>query len=109
MFPYATSDTLGQELLELASSKIDELTFNRIQTRGFENLTVFQQERITKATLLQAKYYEDYGTDAEALGGFSVPGLSLSFSADKASATPSGVSPGAYMLLKQTGLMRRVI
>lgn len=109
MDSYATSDTLDQELLELASSKIDELTFNRIQAIGFTNLTTFQQEKIEKATLLQAKYYEDYGTDAEALGGFSVSGLSMSFNGNKSSSTPSGVSPGAYMLLKQTGLMSRVV
>ena len=109
MCPYATSDTLDQELLELASSKIDELTFNRIQAKGFENLTSFQQDKIAKATLLQAKYYEDYGTDAEVLGSFSVSGLSMSFNGDKASSTPSGVSPSAYMLLKQTGLMSRVV
>lgn len=104
---YATSDTLSEEVLELASSKIDELTFNRIRAIGFENLTEFQKSMIKKATLLQAQYYEDYGTDAESLSGFSVSGLSMSF--DNNSSTPTGVSSAAYMLLKQTGLMNRVV
>lgn len=104
---YATSNTLSTELLELASSKIDELTFNRIVAKGIDNLTPFQKDKIQRATLLQAQYYEDYGTDVEGLGGFTVPGLSMSF--NSGSSTPTGVSPGAYMLLKQTGLMSRVV
>ncbi len=106
---YATSETLDPELLELASSKIDELTFNRIVARGFANLTAFQKDKIEKATLLQAQYYEDYGTDPGALSGFSVPGLSLSFGQGTGESVPAGVSPAAYSLLRQTGLMVRTV
>ena len=106
---YAASDTLGDELLELASSKIDELTFNRIVARGFANLTPFQKDKVEKATLLQAQYYEDYGPDPGALSGFSVPGLSLSFGQGTGETVPAGVSPTAYSLLKQTGLMVRTV
>lgn len=104
---YAVSDTFSSELLELASSKVDELTFNRIQAAGIANLTAFQQGKIIAATLLQAQYYDDYGTDPGTLGSFSVSGLSMSLNGN--SNVPSGVSPGAYMLLKQTGLMSRVV
>lgn len=104
---YVTSDTLSEEVLELASSKIDEITYNRIRVIGFENLTEFQKGIIEKATLLQAQYYEDYGTDADGFSGFSVPGLSMNFGPN--SSAPSGVSSAAYMLLKQTGLMNRVV
>jgi hypothetical protein len=104
---YATSDTLDDELLDLASSKIDELTYNRIVAAGFNNLTTFQKDKIQKATLLQAQYYDDYGTDPGALSGFSVSGLSMNLGGN--STVPSGVSPGAFMLLKQTGLMNRVV
>ena len=102
---YAESGTLSSDLLELASSKIDELTFNRIVAIGFRNLTEFQQDKISKATLLQAQYYDDYGTDVESLNGFNVSGLSMSFSGG--STTPQGVSAAAYSLLKQTGFMCR--
>lgn len=105
--PYATSETLSPELLELASSKIDELTFNRIVAVGVDSLTTFQKAKIEKATLLQAQYYDDYGTDTEAISGFNISGLSMSFNGG--GSIPSGVSPGAYMLLKQTGLMNRVV
>jgi len=104
---YATSKTLSVELLELASSKVDELTFNRIVPTGLDGLTAFQQDKITRATLLQAQHYEDYGTDVEAMSGFSLSGLSMSF--NESSSIPSGVSSVAYSLLKQTGLMRRVV
>jgi len=104
---YANSYTLSSELLDMASNKIDELTFNRIIEIGFDNLTDFQKSKIESATILQAQYYEDYGQDAEMLGGFSLPGISMSLK-DGAN-TPSGVSPAAYGLLKQTGLMSRRI
>jgi hypothetical protein len=104
---YATSDTLSSELLELASSKIDELTFNRIQAIGITNLTAFQQNRIKEATLLQAQYYNDYGADPGAISSFNISGLSMSLNSN--SSVPSGVSPAAYSLLKQTGLMNRVV
>ena len=37
--------------------------FNRIRKIGLDNLTVFQKEKVQKATLLQAQYYSDYGID----------------------------------------------
>ncbi len=102
---YAASETISSELLELASSKIDELTFNRIKEIGFDNLTTFQKEKIVAATLLQAKYFDDYGTEAGAMSSFSLPGISMSFNGT--SEIPAGVSQGAYTLLKQTVLMSR--
>lgn len=104
---YAASDTLSSELLELASSKIDELTYNRIVDTGFDNLTTFQKAKIERATLLQAQYYDDYGTDVEMIGGFGLPGISMSIKSSPG--TPPGVSPAACMYLKQTGLMSRRI
>ncbi len=104
---YATSGTLDDELLELASSKIDELTFNRIVKIGFVNLTPFQQSKVGQATLLQAQYYDDYGTDPSLLSGFSVSGLSMSLGNNVS--VPLGVSPAAYSLLKPTGLMNRTV
>lgn len=102
---YATSDSLSTELLELASSKVDELTFNRIVETGFDNLSEFQQDKVTKATLAQAQHYEDYGTDVASLSGFNVSGLSMSFKDN--GPVPSGVSPIAFSHLSQSGLMYR--
>lgn len=104
---YATSETLSPDLLELASSKIDELTFNRIVAVGFSNLTEFQQGLIQKATLTQAQYYEYYGTDAESLSSISVGSFSMGMNSD--SCAYKGVSTAVITYLKQTGLMCRVV
>ena len=104
---YATSETLSAELLELASSKVDELTFNRIRAIGIDNVTEFQREMIEKATLAQAQYYEDYGIEAEALSSISVGSFSIGI--NNSSSAYKGVSTAAITYLKQTGLMCRVV
>lgn len=104
---YATSETLSTELLELASSKVDELTFNRINAIGFNNLTEFQKGLIEKATLAQAQYYEYYGTDVEALNNISVGSFSIGM--NNGGSTYKGVSNAVITYLKQTGLMCRVV
>lgn len=104
---YATSETLSAELLDLASSKVDELTFNRIRAVGIDNLTDFQKEMIEKAVLSQAQYYEDYGTEVEALNSISVGSFSIGM--NNGGSTYKGVSNAAITYLKQTGLMCRVV
>lgn len=103
---YATSNKYSPEQLELASSKVDELTYNRIARLGIENFTPFQQQKVKAATLAQAEYYDQYGTDAALMSGFSLLDTSISFGN---STIPAGVSPTAIMHLKQTGLMSRVV
>lgn len=105
---YATSDDYTQEELELASAKLDELAFGRINGIGFDNLTVFQREKIQQATLMQAKYYKEYGIDAGNIQSFSVLDTSITLT-DGSASVPPGVSANAYMLLKQTGLLYRGI
>lgn len=102
---YATSSELSENILELASSKIDELTFNRIIAIGFNNLTSFQQTKVKNATLAQAEFYDNYGTDVASISSFSILDTSISFGAGNS----PGVSPMAISELKQTGLMRRVV
>lgn len=100
---YATSENLSEDVLELASSKIDELTYGRIQGIGFNNLTPYQQKQIEKATLAQAEFYEQYGTDITALNGFSVGTYSLNMQGVEV----KGVSSVALTYLRTTGLMSR--
>ena len=45
-----------EKYLRLAQEKIDSITFNRIVTIGFNNLTKFQQEKIKDAICYQAEY-----------------------------------------------------
>lgn len=104
---YATDDTLQPELLERASSLIDVATFNRIRGIGYNNLTPFQQEMVQKATLAQARHWEEYGETSD-LGSISVGG-NFSMSFNSGSTHLSGLCEESYGYLKQTGLMRRVI
>lgn len=104
---YATSDEYRDELLEMASSKVDELTFNRIKGIGFNNLTHFQQLSVESATLAQAKYYNDYGTDVGNMSGFSLLDTSISF--NQGNSRTIGVAPLCITYLKATGLMSRVV
>lgn len=55
-----TDDELDNRL-ELASDKIDSLTYNRIVGIGFDSLTAFQQEKIKKAVCAQADFMYKYG------------------------------------------------
>lgn len=103
---YAESKDYSSDLLEAASAKVDELTFNRIRGIGLKNLTKFQQDKIKDATLAQAKYFDDYGLDAAMLRGVSILDTSISFATSQGI---SGVSPSCIMHLKQTGLMNRTI
>lgn len=54
-------DSEIENRLELASDKIDSLTYNRIDGIGFNNLTSFQQEKIKKAICAQADFMYQYG------------------------------------------------
>lgn len=96
--------------LQLASEKIDDITFNRIVAIGFENLTEFQQICIKKAVCYQAEYYSTNGINALNASSYSV--LDISVNVDKSSETEAqrlGVDEFAYMNVKKSGLMCKVI
>lgn len=96
--------------LQLASEKIDDITFNRIVAIGFENLTEFQQICIKKAVCYQAEYYFANGINSSNVSSYSV--LDISVSVDKSSETEAqklDVDEFAYMNVKKSGLACRVI
>lgn len=97
------------EKLLLAEIKIDELTFNRIKARGFNNLTPFQQEKIKQAVCRQADYIHENGYDEEGIQSYSVLDISVSMSNSKSEASKLMIDPVALALLRQTGLMCRRI
>lgn len=109
--PDCTKDI--RELLDLAEMKIDEVTFNRIRGRGFENLTEFQKEKVRKAVCLQADYIQDNGgeyTDTTAnIESYSVLDINVTVSGKQTAAERVGMDSLAYKLLEQTGLMRRAL
>jgi hypothetical protein len=115
MYLYYEGD--NPEINIAVTAKIDDLTFNRIVDKGFENLTPFQQERITLAAEAQYNYFETNGIDntvsTDDISSISVEDFSVSLntSSEKSSAhnKPYNTSSVAYELLKQTGLMCRAL
>lgn len=107
------SDLNKKELvtnISLAEIKVDELTFNRIRHKGFENLTEFQQKNIKKAVQLQADYITENGFEEVDVQSYDVLDISVTVAQSKTSeADRMNVSPAALFLLKQTGLMCRRI
>jgi hypothetical protein len=105
-------DELGRMLTQ-ASRHIDSLTFNRIVAKGFDNLTVFQQDIIKEVACRQADFeYENADIIDTVLQGYSINGVSMQFNgnswnvyADKGVA----IKKDLYSLLSQTGLTSRLV
>lgn len=118
--PYATADVYkkmypnfemsGEDLdrrLRQASRHIDSLTFNRIVSQGFENLTVFQQATIQEVVCLQANFeYENEDEINTVLSSYSINGVSAQFGSSWNVFTEKGIAikRDVYALLCQTGL-----
>lgn len=95
--------------LELASLKVDMLTFGRIK-RG---VTPFQEGLIKKAVVYEADYLyqaNENGSLDEDVSGWSVSGISMSYNSQTGSQKwlkDNNISKTCYELLLQTGLMWR--
>lgn len=99
-----------EEYLELSQEKIDSITYNRIVTIGFDNLTEFQKEKISKAICYQAEYIFKNGYNSEDnrdMASYSVLDISVSVDNSKDNKTKAqklNMSENAYDLVHQTGL-----
>ena len=94
-----------------ASRHIDSLTYNRIVSRGFSNLTEFQQEIIKEVVCKQAEFeYENADMIESVLSGYSINGVSVQFGASWNVFADKGVAmrKDVYSMLCQTGLCCRL-
>ena len=94
------SDEDIEKYLELSQEKIDSITFNRIVAIGFNNLTEFQREKISKAICYQADYIFQNGYNDENnrnISSYSVLYIKLN------------MSEIAYDLVHKTGLDGKII
>ena len=120
--PYATAEDyvalFGDDAetsdfaLRTASRHVDTLTFNRIVSAGYENLTDFQQEVIKEVVCRQAKFEtENEDLISSVLASYSINGVSMSFGQSWNVTVENGVAMQreTYELLKQTGLCCRVL
>ena len=99
-----------EKYLELAQEKIDSITYNRIVAIGFDNLTEFQKEKISKAICYQADYVFQNGYNDENnrdVSSYSVLDISVSVdnsNDNKTIAQKLNMSEMAYDLVHKTGL-----
>ena len=99
-----------EKYLELSQEKIDGITFNRIVAIGFNNLTEFQREKISKAICYQADYIFQNGYNNENdrnISSYSVLDISVSVdnsNDNKTIAQKLNMSEMAYDLVHKTGL-----
>lgn len=106
----AIPDTRIERSLRQASRHIDSLTYNRIASKGFSNLTNFQQEIIREVVCVQAEF--EYGNREELeslISSYSVNGVSMTIQPGWNLFTDKGVAMQkfTYSLLEQTGLCCR--
>ena len=97
----------AKKYIELASLDIDNLTFNRINKIGFDNLTEFQKSTIKKVVMLQT----DFRADNEdwlnsAISQYSINGVNINYGNSKTISVINGVfiPINTFSTLKQTGL-----
>lgn len=100
-----------KKYLELAQEKIDDITFNRIVKIGFDNLTDFQKEKISKAICYQAEHIFKNGfnnEDNSDVSSYSVLDISVNVkdknTTEKTKAEKENMSEVAYSLIHKTGL-----
>lgn len=101
----------AEKALLQASRHIDFLTYNRIVSQGFSNLTEFQQEIIKEVVCKQAEFeYENADMIESVLSGYSINGVSAQFGASWNVFTDKGVAmrKDVYSMLCQTGLCCRL-
>ena len=116
--PYASesyyANTYGGEVLEdnakkfliQASRHIDSLTYNRIVSKGFSNLTDFQKAIIKDVCCIQAEFeFENEDVLETVLSGYSINGVSAQFRSSWNVYTDHGVAMkrDVYAMLCQTG------
>lgn len=93
-----------EERRSLAISRLNELTFGRLEAIGIENLTPFQQNKVLSAIDVQMQYIAENG-DSGALTSISVLDVGMRFKENED--VPAGIDPAAYSIMKSTGLMCR--
>lgn len=95
-----------EKYLKLAQEKIDEVTHNRIVNIGFNNLTDFQKECISKAICYQAEYYFANGMSSLSnVSSYSVLDISINIdTTNQTEAQKKEMDEFAYMNLKKSGL-----
>lgn len=106
------NDDEVEKRLKKASRHVDILTFNRIISVGFDNLTDFQKDIIQEVVCELAEFeYENEELINSVLQSYSINGVSFSIGNSQNVRIQDGVVilNDLYSILQQTGLCCRVI
>lgn len=98
--------------LELASSDVDVLTYNRIRNIGFDRLTEFQQTAVREVVCRMAHFRINHADTMESpYQSYSINGVSKTFGATQTIGVHRGIMmpESAYAKLVSTGLCCGVI
>lgn len=109
LFPNGVSVTATD--LRMASRHVDTLTFNRIVSLGFSNLTEFQQGVVKEVVCSQAAFeVENADVIQSVLSSYSINGVSMQFGSSWNVFAEDGIAMQreTYALLEQTGLCCRL-
>lgn len=109
LFPDGVSVTDAD--LRTASRHVDTLTFNRIVSLGFSNLTEFQQGVVKEVVCRQAAFeVENADVIQSVLSSYSINGVSMQFGSNWNVFAEDGIAMQreTYALLEQTGLCCRL-
>lgn len=104
-------DEAVEKALKLASRHLDSLTYNRIVSRGFSDLTDFQREIIQEVVCRQADFeYDNEDLINSVLSSYGINGVSMQFGNSWNVFMEKGVAMkrDVYALLSQTGLCCRL-
>ena len=108
MFKGNLDEEVATKLLDEASDQVDRLTYGRIRRKGFDNMSVFQQESIKKAICHQAEFNNSYSEYLDMpIDGYSAGDISLSFSKGNRGAGGIVADRKTLDYLTQTGLSTR--
>lgn len=103
------SEDLARQL-DKASRQVDTLTFCRIRSIGFAQLTEFQQDQIQYVTCSLAEFLYENADELETmLTSYSINGASMSFAVGKNIKQVQGIliRSDIYAELQKTGLCFR--
>lgn len=106
-----TNDDDMERYLKQASRHLDSLTYNRIVSRGFSNLTPFQQEILQEVCCQQTEFeYQNKDIFDMVLSGYSINGVSMQFGESWNVTIQKGIPMrrDTYEQLCQTGLCCRL-
>lgn len=111
LFPDNVLDeTTITKFLRQASRDIDTLTYNRILKKGFDHLTIFQQEIIKEVCCQHASFlHENEAMLKTYLNNYSINGVNMSFGQSWNLYIENGTAivKSLYEYLCQTGLVCR--